>query len=240
MEEIRISEYPNYVHLFSGGLDSTYGLLKLAKDIEKGRKRKGLIQPVFIDYGHFAASAEWGQAQKIVEFIGTRVQAPLVVRTPIRISLKSDLFTWCHNVAFTGKEVGETTCEIQNRNMVLLSILFSYLLACAQNQGVERASFEVYGGFKEGEMGDCSREFFDALTGAFAIYHKEYPIKVVLLPPSSRAQIFARLRRLFHGSQSDLELVLSMITSCYASVDGTQCGKCYKCRKIDEEKLKTR
>ena len=29
MEEIRISEDPNYVHLFSGGLDSTYGLLKL-------------------------------------------------------------------------------------------------------------------------------------------------------------------------------------------------------------------
>jgi len=34
MEEIRISEDPNYVHLFSGGLDSTYGLLKLNAPME--------------------------------------------------------------------------------------------------------------------------------------------------------------------------------------------------------------
>jgi 7-cyano-7-deazaguanine synthase in queuosine biosynthesis len=124
--------------------------------------------------------------------------------------------------------------------MVLLSILLSYLLACAQNQGIERASFEIYGGFKEGEMGDCSHEFFSALTDAFAIYQKGYPMKVVLLPPSSRAQVFAKLRRLLHGSQSDLKVVLSMITSCYASIDGTQCEKCYKCRKIAEEKRKIR
>jgi 7-cyano-7-deazaguanine synthase in queuosine biosynthesis len=183
MEEIRIVESPNYVHLFSGGLDSTYGLLKLTNDIEKGIKRKGSIHPVFIDYGHFAASVEWTQAQKIVEFIGTRVQAPSVVCTPIRIDLKSDLFTWCHNVAFTGKEFGETTCEIQNRNMVLLSTLFSYLLACAQNQGIEKASFEIYGGFKEGEMEDCKQKFFNALTDVFAIYQKRFPMKVVLLQP---------------------------------------------------------
>lgn len=239
MKEIKINtEGPNYVHLFSGGLDSTYGLLKLARDIKDDRKPKGIIQPIFIDYGHFAAPTEWKQAQTIAAFINTKLRKPSIIRKPIWINLKSDLFKWCHNVAFTGKEVGEDTCEIQNRNMVLLSVLFSYLLACAQNRGIKRASFEIYSGFKEGEMGDCSCEFFNSLTSIFGTYQNEYPMKVVLLPYASRAQTYAKLKRLLRGNQSDLNELLSMTTSCYAPIDGRACETCYKCRKIAQEKQK--
>lgn len=239
MKEMEAIKDLNYVHLFSGGLDSSYGLLKLAKDIDDGKNTKGIIHPIFMDYGHFAAPTEWKQVQKLVPFISARLKDYSIVCTPIRINLKSDLFKWCHNVAFTGEEIEQDTCEIENRNMVLLSILFSYLLACARNQGIAHASFEISGGFKEGEMGDCSGKFFDALTNIFGSYREEYPMKVSLLPDWSRNQTYDDLKRLLHGAQSDLDTILLMITSCYAPIDGKQCNKCHKCNKIAQEKRGT-
>ncbi len=122
MEEIRVVEGPNYVHLFSGGLDSAYSILRLAKEQVK-KNEKGEIYPIFMDYGHFAASIEWNQVQTLTRHI-SKIVTYSILHSPIRINLGSDLFKWCHNAAFTGKEVGDKHPEIQNRNMVLLSIFF--------------------------------------------------------------------------------------------------------------------
>ena len=234
MEEINVIEGLNFIHLFSGGLDSAYSLLKLAKD-HTNKKRNGGIHPIFMDYGQKAASTEWNQVQKLTKFI-SNIAEDSFIYIPIRINLESDLFKWCHNVAFTGKEVGDVNPEIQNRNMVLLSILFSFLLGCAQNQGVTRADFEISSGFKDGEMGDCSATFFDALTDIFRSYHGEYNMKIILLPPLSRKQVYARIKALLGGSQNQLELFSSMTTSCYSPVNGNACESCWKCRRIAEEK----
>ncbi len=64
-------------------------------------------------------------------------------------------------------------------------------------------------------------------------------MKIVLLPDASLAQTHAKLKRLLRGNQSDLNEALSMITSCYAPIDGKACETCYKCRKIAQEKRKT-
>ncbi|HUW45294.1 MAG TPA: 7-cyano-7-deazaguanine synthase [Dehalococcoidia bacterium] len=234
MEEINVIEGLNFIHLFSGGLDSAYSLLKLAKDHTNKKKSRG-IHPIFMDYGQYAASTEWNQVQQLTMFISNIVEDSFI-HIPIRINLDSDLFKWCHNVAFTGKEVGDANPEIQNRNMVLLSILFSFLLGCAQNQGVTRADFEISSGFKDGEMGDCSATFFDALTDIFRSYHGEHNMKIILLPPLSRKQVYARIKTLLGGSQNQLELFSSMTTSCYSPVNGKACGSCWKCRRIAEEK----
>ncbi len=235
MEEINVIEGRNFVHLFSGGLDSSYGLLKLAEDQAK-KNIEGEIYPIFMDYGQFATSTEWNQVQKLTKFISNTVKDS-VIHMPIRINLESDLFKWCHNVAFTGKEVGDENPEIQNRNMVLLGILFSYLLGCAQNQGILRANFEISSGFRNGEMGDCSAAFFEALSSVFRIYHNEYPMKIILLPGLTRKQVYRRLKKLLRGSQDQLEVFYSMTTSCYSPINGKACGKCLKCIRIAQEKL---
>lgn len=184
----------------------------------------------------FAASSEWNSVLRLIKFIRSKLSYASILRSPVSIGLRSDLFTWCHNVAFTGKEVGDETCEIQNRNMVLLSILFSYLMACAQNQKIGHANFEIHGGFKDGEMADCNTTFFNGLTNIFGSYHDEYDMKIVLLPNSSRRQTYSKVKKLLGGSQHQLELVLSMITSCYAPINGKACLSCWKCKKIAEGK----
>jgi hypothetical protein len=48
MEEIKINDKLNYVHLISGGLDSSYSLMKLTKSIIKGEKPRFEGSPVFL------------------------------------------------------------------------------------------------------------------------------------------------------------------------------------------------
>lgn len=239
MEEIQVRpDTINYVHVFSGGLDSTYGLLRLAKNLEK--QNANWIQPIFIDYGHYAALTEWRQVQNIVSFLNLKLKNSGIIREPVRLVLKSDLFGWCMNQAFTGKNLEENDCEIQNRNMVLMSILFSYLQACAVNQKLDHASFEISSGFKEGEMKDASAEFFKALTATYSIYTKAYSMNISLLPAKNLSQIFTGMKKLLHGSHTDLDRLVNLTTSCYAPSDnGAQCGKCYKCRTIAGNKRKS-
>lgn len=234
VKELKVVDGINFVHLFSGGLDSAYGLLMLANEQVKNN-RGDKIYPIFMDYGQYAAPTEWAQVLKLAKFISEKVKGSNI-HVPIRINLSSDLFQWCHNVAFTGIEVGDENPEIQNRNMVLLSILFSYLLACAQNQGITKADFKISSGFKEGEMGDCSAEFFKSLANVFGLYHREYGMYMDPLPDLTRGQVYGKIKKLFRGSQAQLELFYSMTTSCYSPVNGKACNKCWKCRRIVAEK----
>jgi hypothetical protein len=43
MEEIEVYEEKNYVHLFSGRLYSTYSILRLAHEIQKGKDKKDTL-----------------------------------------------------------------------------------------------------------------------------------------------------------------------------------------------------
>lgn len=237
MEEIKVSPINNYIHLFSGGLDSTYALYKLLLSIDKGKKKRGDVYPVFIDYGQFAAGYEWLCVKRMIDFMRTRLQDNHILKDPIRIGLRSDLFTWCRNVAFTGVEVGDTKCEIHNRNIILLSVLASYLRACAENQDIDKTSFEIHTGFKEGEMPDSNREFFDALGSLLTEKGGEYAINIKLMNDINRGQTIAGLKKLLEGSQKELEDILKLTTSCYSPrKNGASCKKCYKCKSIAASK----
>lgn len=236
MKEIQVDKERNYIHLFSGGLDSTYALFKLVTDVYKKKIENHQIQPIFIDYGHCAAPDEWKSVGKVIDFIQSTLNGADLLSAPIHISLRSELFTWCKNVAFTGKEVGDETCEIQNRNMILVSIVTSYLMACAENQGIETTVFEIHSGLKDGEMPDSNRDFFDRLEELLSGYKKQYPIKVKLMPNMNRNAICGKLKKLLKGSEEQLEQLLKLTVSCYSPIDGKPCGSCLKCKSIKQEK----
>lgn len=237
MKEIQVDKTKNYIHLFSGGLDSTYALFKLAIDVHKGKKQKHQIQPIFIDYGQYAAPYERRSVENVINFIRSALGDSDLLSDPIEISLLSDLFTWCKNVAFTGVEVGNETCEIQNRNMILVSVVASYLMACAENQGIEATVFEIHSGLKEGEMRDSNRPFFDCLEQLLGEYKKEYPIKVQLIEDMTRDKVCRRIKRLLRGSETKLKELLWLTVSCYCPIDGgRQCGSCWKCDRMKQDK----
>jgi len=237
MQEVQVDKIRNYIHLLSGGLDSTYALLKLATDIDRGKKEEHQIQPIFIDYGQAVAKYEAESARDVTAFIRTRLGEARLLLDPIHICLRSDLFTWCNNVAFTGAEVGDETCEIQNRNMVLVSIVASYLMACAKNQGVGTTIFEIHSGLKDGEMRDSKRSFFDRLEDLLREYSGQYAFKVELIPESTRDKICAQTKHLLKGSELQLKQLLALTVSCYSPINGRKpCGHCLKCRTMKQEK----
>ena len=237
MEEMKVVQGNNYIHLFSGGLDSTYSLFKLCKELEKSNEA-GNIQPIFMDYGQYASIAEWGSVNKVIKFIQSELHNPGVLNNPIIINLRSDLFIWSKSVAFSGIESKDSTPEIENRNMVLLSTLYSYAIACARNKNIPEAVFNVYSGFKDGEMGDCNNLFFKRLSELMRQYHSEYNMNFHLLSTNlTRKQTYSDLRRLLKGSQPKLNKLLDLIISCYSPHNGKACGDCWKCRKIAEGKL---
>jgi 7-cyano-7-deazaguanine synthase in queuosine biosynthesis len=236
MKEIQVDKTRNYVHLFSGGLDSTYTLLKLATDVHEGKKEKHQIQPIFVDYGQFAASDEWKSVNNVISFIRSTLNETDIISDPIHMSLCSDLFTWCKNVAFTGVEVGDKTCEILNRNLVLVSIVASYLMACAENQLINKTGFEIHSGLKDGEMLDSNRSFFDCLEKLLSTYKKQYAIEVSLIPAMTRDSVCGKIKKLLKGSELQLKKLVSLTVSCYSPKNGKPCGSCWKCNKMKEEK----
>lgn len=238
MEEITVNEGLNYVHLISGGLDSTYSLMDLTRSIMKEEKLRSVIYPIFFDYGQFAAVDEYSCAKKVVSKVIAEYNAGTILYMPKHISLRSDLFGWCRNVAFTGTEVGDATCEIQNRNMVLFSVLASYLFACAENQKISKSKFEVYSGFKEREMPDCNSEFFGKLSQLLSLYKPNFEIAIILLPDFKRQQVVNKMKKLLKGSEVKLKQFKAATISCYSPQNGKACGLCWKCKQLNKETLR--
>lgn len=237
MEEMKVVQGNNYIHLFSGGLDSTYCLFELCKQLEK-RREASYIQPIFMDYGQYASTAEWSSVRRVIKFIQSELHNQAVLNDPIIINFRSDLFIWSKSVAFTGIETKDSTPEIENRNMVLLSILYSYAIACARNQNIPETVFDVYSGFKNGEIGDCKIPFFNTLSELMKKYHPEYTMNFHVLPANlTRKTTYGKLKKLLKGSQPKLERLLALTISCYSPNNGKACGNCWKCRKIAEGKL---
>jgi 7-cyano-7-deazaguanine synthase in queuosine biosynthesis len=237
MIEIKVNKELNYIHLLSGGLDSTYALMVLIKDIKERKKPRSIITPVFIDYGHYAAKAEFACVKKVAAKIITEFDAKSILKEPLYISLRSELFQWCKSEAMIGRDIGKGTCEIQNRNMVLVSILASYLFASAENQKIEKTVFEIHSGFKDGEMPDCNLLFFELLKCLLLVYKPNYKMNFIILQNISRQQIFKKMKRLLKGNESKLQQFKDMIISCYSpKEDGSACGKCWKCRNIKKHK----
>ncbi len=235
LKEIKPKKGVNRIHMFSGGLDSSYSLLKEACSIKKAMTKETIF-PMFIDYGQFAAPVEWEATKAVVAYIRGFAGDSKLIDDPVRISLASDLFMWCHNVAFTGTEVGDEEPDIQNRNMVMLSVLCSYLIACAENGGVKTAEFKITSGFKEKEMKDCSESFFNGISQLLKSYKPNMIFTFSVMKDRNRSAIKREIKELLHGSEVELKKFCNITTSCYSPKNGKACGNCNKCKAIESEK----
>lgn len=228
--EVTITQKGNFIHLLSGGLDSSFSLLELAEEFA-ANKSHNLIFPIFFDYGHQAARIEWKRVKSVVQLIQKKY-GKTVVAKPIKISLKSDLFQWTKSNAFKGNS-GNRNAEIENRNMVLFSVLASYLLTCANNQQVTTTSFTITSGFRDGELFDCNQRFFTAFEDLLKLYKPCFTFSFKFLS-ETRHQIIEAIGRKYNEQES--EDFLRLTTSCYdPGKNGEPCGICHKCVSIREE-----
>jgi 7-cyano-7-deazaguanine synthase in queuosine biosynthesis len=239
IREITLNETRNYIHLISGGLDSAYSLLKIAKE-KKEKEPSVVIHPIFFDYGQFAAETEWASVTKIVGYIRSFLNEHSIIDDPVRISLESELFQWSESDAFKGIE-GKCDPEIENRNLVLFSILTSYLMACANHQRVPEAEFSISSGFKETEMADCSTDFFKKFEELLSMYKPKMRFHFPILRNWSRKRTVEETKSLLDSNEKhardELKKFQQLTTSCYSpTVNGEPCGRCSKCRSLEPKK----
>ena len=244
MIEIKLNSECNYIHLLSGGLDSAYSILSRAKEL-KEIEPPIVIQPIFFDYGHYSAKIELARVKKIVRYIRRFFKNKSIIAEPTKISLRSDLFTWSRSDAFKGKE-GDKNPEIENRNMVLFSVLASYLIACANNQNISSTTFEITSGFKEKELPDCKSAFFEKIKDLLRVYNKDrkYPKNLTfnfpILPCMERQTIIDKTKELLNNDETELKKFLKLTTSCYSPNNkGEPCYECSKCESLRDEKMKS-
>jgi len=234
IKEISLNEKPCRIHLLSGGLDSAYSLLELAKGLKDNNT--AVIHPIFFDYGHYAANVEWKKVKEIVKHVRDFLQNESIIDDPIKISLKSDLFHWCKNDAFVGNE-GVPNSEIENRNMVLFSVLASYLIACAEHQDIKSPEFEITSGFKEKELDDANAEFFEAMKKLLKVYKKDFTFNFRILQKMGHPQILKKTKKLLNGDEVKLQKFWRLTISCYSPTkEGDACNKCSKCTSVSNEK----
>lgn len=235
MREIELNNTCNYVHLISGGLDSAYSLLSLATE-KKEKEPSAVIHLIFFDYGQCAGEAEWTSVKKIVGYIRNFLNLESIIDDPVKISLESELFQWSDSVAFKGIG-GNPNPEIENRNLVLFSVLASYLVACANHQKIPNAKFSITSGFKEEELPDCSRTFFDKFEELLSMYKPNMKFHFQILKDWSRKRVMREIKELLNSSRTELTKFRQQTMSCFSpTVNGEPCGKCPKCEYIELEK----
>jgi 7-cyano-7-deazaguanine synthase in queuosine biosynthesis len=236
MREMELSKTYNYIHLISGGLDSAYSLLQIAKE-KKQREPSVVIHPIYFDYGHFAAETEWARVEKTIAYIRNLLNDQSIIDVPVKISLKSELFKWSKSDAFKGIE-GERDPEIENRNLVLFSVLVSYLMACAKHQNIPKAEFSISSGFKEKEMPDSSSDFFRKYEDLLSMHKHKMSFHFQILKNWSRRRIVEETKALLNSDEKrardELKKFLKLTTSCYSPMDdGEPCGACSKCESLE-------
>ena len=216
-------------------MDSGYSLLKIAKE-KKEREPFVVIHPIFFDYGQYAAEAEWASAVRIVKYIRNFLNSQSIIDDPVKISLESELFQWSESVAFKGR-AGYPDPEIENRNLVLFSVLTSYLIACAKHQKIPKTQFYICSGFKERELPDCNDYFFKKFTELLSMYKPELKFYFGILKNWNRQKIINKTKALLGLSESELKKFRELTISCYSPINGKPCGECYKCKSLEVEKI---
>jgi len=190
------------VLLASGGLDSTvmaYWLLS----------RQSRIVPLFIDYGQHCASAELSTLKEVL---------PESLRPIVDVVNIRDTYRWCKSRLIVEPDLWKESVRdeelyIPYRNLVLLSTA----AAVAQSRQLP----VVYSAFINSNHAkeiDCSRQFFDALTGLLGEY--------------GSVQVAMPFRRMTKSDVARLGLSLNVpiarTFSCQANSQ-VHCGVCPNC-----------
>jgi 7-cyano-7-deazaguanine synthase in queuosine biosynthesis len=128
---------------------------------------------------------------------------------------------------------GIDICEIENRNMVMYSILYSYILSLIKRQDISTCEIIVLSGLRNHELSDASEPFFGHLNQAMLEYHKEYKFTVEFIVDKTPKQILEDLSSIFQNDEQTILNFCRCTHSCYSSTDGTPCNSCPKCKSIN-------
>lgn len=212
--------------LLSGGVDSTLAALKSIQ-IENSRSVSGVV-PVFVDYGQKSRKHEWDAVLRVTERLRQEVSGKGIrFHSPVRIKLAThprnglSIFKWSDSMLIKGNK-SEVT-EVENRNMVLISIVASY----AKSLMLPNERAVIVTGFRN-EFYDTRQEFVKQMNNVF----KSLRMRVKVDAPVIE----------YNGDVGKKELVdefelkgygdlIEMTWSCYTPKNDRPCGECPACQK---------
>jgi len=215
--------------LLSGGVDSTLATLK-AIQMESG-KRVSSVVPVFVDCGQKARGQEWNAVLQVSERLKGEANARGIrFDSPVRIKLASHprnglkIFEWSKSILIKGGK--SDVVEVENRNMVLISMVASYAKSLTPHN--EKAI--IVTGFRN-EFYDTRRKFVKQMNRVF----KSLEMRIIVDAPVVEYKGVVGKKKLIDEFKSkgygDL---IDMTWSCYTPENDCPCGECPACKKRDK------
>lgn len=189
------------------------------------------IIPVFIDYGQKSRKQEWYAVNRVSERLKQEANSKEIkFFSPIRIVLASHpkdglgLFEWSKSMLLEGSKSDYP--EVENRNMVLISLVASYAKSCISPN--EKAV--IVTGFRD-EFYDTRREFVEQLNKLFQSMKAKIAISAPVIAYKGDV---GKKRLVDEYSRSGYGDLISMTWSCYEPFKNRPCGKCPACTKRDK------
>ncbi len=225
--------------LFSGGLDSSYRLLQWC--VEKNETEP--LCPVFFNYGQYNADYEKQSAERIYSLLNNRYQnrlGPLrIINTVASLDDNKEpvtLFPWSVAEPILGKKTKSKyflSLEIENKNMVIYSLLISFILSEIRTKNIDQTTITIHSGLRDGEMGDSSRSFFDLIKAAMNIYHNNFVFNFEFIDNIKPKTIVKNVSKMLKSKHNAKNFV-KMTASCYTPINGRMpCMDCSKCELIN-------
>jgi len=216
-----------FYSLFSGGVDSalaTYSVL-----IHSNRCH---MTPVFFNYGQRSASHEQAHAISQTKILQTLTSGTSSIIDDCRIYnlVPSDLFAWSDSDILVAAR-GRQNLDVQNRNMIFISMLTSIILSDRKKLGDRapiRGQTGIIVGFKN-EHYDTRFQF--ALLFNRLLNTKPFFVSVVTpLISSHQRRSFHSLAKRFVNDTASRQLVDNAWSCYFPTTEGRQCGKCPPCK----------
>jgi len=214
------------IPLLSGGIDSTLAALKVIRTAT--RRDVSRVAPVFIDYGQESREQEWQAVLKVSERLKREANGKGInFEAPVKINLTGSsrdgvrVFEWSQSMLIKGSR--SELAEVENRNMVLISVVASYAKAFTPQN--EKAV--VITGFRN-EFYDTRIEFARQLNRIFRVLEMQIQIDTPVIEyegdggKKKLVDIFSSM------GYADL---INLTWSCYTPHGNQPCGKCPACQK---------
>jgi len=211
-----------YYAFFSGGVDSTIAILKIAR-----RREKAKIFPLFFDYGQKASEQEKLTVERLVPLLREFANEEVTIEDPTIISLAgSDLFSWSSSSILTGRPNGNSP-DLPNRNMVLISVAVSWINSNRPTRRVRKRA-QLVVGFKN-EHYDTTRSFAVYLNKAMKSMEFGIEINTPLISNDNKIRGRALAEEVY--KINGWERLMRETWSCYFPTEnGNQCGLCNPCK----------
>ncbi len=216
-----------YYSLFSGGVDSALATYKILVTTHGCH-----ISPIFFDYGQKAARYEQEHSTKavtILQSIASRTNSTVDSCQAFQF-VPSDFLSWSDSDILS-RANGKSNLDVENRNMILISLLVSIILA---DRKKTRASLRTKG--QSGLIVGFKNEHYDTRMQYVSLFNQllsKKPFFVSIVTPlisSHQRRSFHSLAKEFFSDDSCKQLVENAWSCYFPTPAGQQCGKCPPCK----------